>query len=340
MGGGVLGRGEFATVNQAEHVETRERVAVKNIDTNKSCLDKIREEISNHRSLCHRHVLGLRDVIETPGNALMVLDYAGGGDLFDRIVSKGRLPEREARRYFQQIIAGLDHCHANMVAHRDLKPENILLDTEDNVKISDFGLSAKFSEGELLHQSCGSPNYAAPELLRSRFAYMGPAVDVWSCGCILYAMLTGSLPFDADTTSALFRLIKKGQHRMQPFFSSGAQDLISQMLTVDPTARISTAQIKEHSWFLQDLPAELMNAKPEPPPVNTRTELAHDADLGCDMQRIGRGPVDLEFISTFKQTLLPALLSKLGLFLLAQQPPQPVALRPRAQTMPIINLPL
>merc|ERR1712226_762584 len=125
---------------------------------------------------------------------------------------------------------------------------------------------------------------------------MGPAVDIWACGCVLYAMLAGKLPFDADTTSALFRLIKKGQYRMPPFFSSGAQDLISQMLAVGPTARISTAQIKEHSWFLQDLPPELMNARPESS-VSSQSELYQDAELACDMQCANQGSVNLELTS-------------------------------------------
>lgn len=127
----------------------------------------------------------------------MIMEYVSGGELFDYIVKHGKLQEHEARRFFQQIISGVDYCHRHMIVHRDLKPENLLLDHNMHVKIADFGLSNMMLDGEFLRTSCGSPNYAAPEVISGKL-YAGPEVDIWSCGVILYALLCGTLPFDGE----------------------------------------------------------------------------------------------------------------------------------------------
>jgi serine/threonine protein kinase len=170
--------------------------------------------------------------------------------------------ECEARRIFQQIIAGVEHCHENRVAHRDLKPENIFLDKDRNVKIGDFGLSGEMLEGASLRESCGSPNYAAPELFYKNCEYDGPEVDVWSCGVILYALLCNKLPFDADSIPELIRIIKRGKYSVPGFVSDDAKDLIAQMLCKDPKQRITTSAIRKHHWFAKDLPPELAKKSP------------------------------------------------------------------------------
>ena len=145
-----------------------------------------------------------------------------------------QLSEDKARRFFQQIMSGkfdwfiwfiycpafpfenstpifrslgVEYCHRHNVVHRDLKPENLLLDQNLNVKIADFGLSNMMTDGEFLRTSCGSPNYAAPEVISGKL-YAGPEVDIWSCGVILYALLCGTLPFDDEHVPTLFRKIK------------------------------------------------------------------------------------------------------------------------------------
>jgi serine/threonine protein kinase len=165
------------------------------------------------------------------------------GELFDYIVEKGRLLEDEARHFFQQIISGVEYCHRNMVVHRDLKPENLLLDSKMNVKIADFGLSNVMRDGHFLKTSCGSPNYAAPEVISGRL-YAGPEVDVWSCGVILYALLCGSLPFDDENIPNLFKKIKGGIYTLPSHLSPGARDLIPRMLLVDPLKRITIPEIR------------------------------------------------------------------------------------------------
>jgi len=247
--GGFLGRGQFATVNLATHTRTGKQVAIKKIDGAKMDSGKIQKEIDNQRDLKHPNIVALIEVVEHEGNLLIVLEHAGGGDLFELIVARNRLPEDESKRFFRQIIAGINFCHSNYIVHRDLKPENILLDHELNVKLADFGLSADISDGKALTESCGSPNYAAPELLRKNCSYKGPEVDVWACGCVLYAMLTGTLPFDAQRVEDLFRMIKSGTYRMPGYMGNDTRHLITQMLIVDASNRISVAEIMSHTWL-------------------------------------------------------------------------------------------
>lgn len=182
----------------------------------------------------------------------MVLEYAGG-ELFDYIVKKGRMSEPEARRFFQQMLCAVEYCHRYRVVHRDLKPENLLLDDKLNVKIADFGLSNIMTDGNFLKTSCGSPNYAAPEVINGKL-YAGPEVDVWSCGVILYVLLVGRLPFDDDHIPSLFAKIAKGAYILPSWMSAGAAGLIKKMLIVNPVQRATIEEIRQDPWFLIDLP--------------------------------------------------------------------------------------
>lgn len=145
------------------------------------------------------------EVLTTPTDIILVLEYAAG-DLFDYIINHGKFPEPPARRLFQQILSAVEYSHRRKIVHRDLKPENILLDDDLNVKIGDFGLSGNITDGAFLSTSCGSPNYAAPEITEGH-AYAGPEIDVWSSGVILYVMLCARLPFEDDNLPNLYRKI-------------------------------------------------------------------------------------------------------------------------------------
>ena len=186
----------------------------------------------------------------------MVIECVSAGELFDYIVKRGKLPEGEARHLFRQLICAVEYCHWHGVAHRDLKPENILLDEHGNVKVADFGLSNCMRDGLFLYTSCGSPNYAAPEVISAQ-PYPGPEVDVWSCGVILYALLCGSLPFDDESIHTLFRKIKHGDYSIPGHVSDLSRDLIQRMLVVDPLQRISAEDIKLHPWVSADIPRYL-----------------------------------------------------------------------------------
>ncbi|XP_022908510.1 5'-AMP-activated protein kinase catalytic subunit alpha-2 [Onthophagus taurus] len=258
--GQTLGVGTFGKVKIGEHQLTKHKVAIKILNRQKikslDVVGKIRREIQNLKLFRHPHIIKLYQVISTPTDIFMIMEYVSGGELFDYIVKHGKLQEHEARRFFQQIISGVDYCHRHMIVHRDLKPENLLLDHNMHVKIADFGLSNMMMDGEFLRTSCGSPNYAAPEVISGKL-YAGPEVDIWSCGVILYALLCGTLPFDDEHVPTLFRKIKSGIFPIPEYLNKSVVDLLCQMLQIDPMKRASIEDIKKHEWFQKDCPAYL-----------------------------------------------------------------------------------
>ena len=175
------------------------------------------------------------------------MEYIPGGELYNLIERYGRIDENKSRKYFQQIVSAIEYSHMNAVSHRDIKLENILLDSRDNIKITDFGLSSYMKDGEFLETACGSPNYAAPELLLKK-KYCGTEADVWSLGVLLYTLLAAALPFDEPTLPCLYDKIKKGECKFPLHFSPLAEDLIRKCLTVDPMKRIRIPDIKIHPW--------------------------------------------------------------------------------------------
>lgn len=261
--GDTLGSGTFGKVKVGVHQLTGHKVAIKVMNRQKikslDVVGKIRREIQNLKLFRHPHIIKLYQVISTPTDIFMVMEYVGGGELFEYIVKHGKLKESAARRFFQQIISGVDYCHRHMIVHRDLKPENLLLDKYLNVKIADFGLSNMMTDGEFLKTSCGSPNYAAPEVISGKL-YAGPEVDIWSCGVILYALLCGTLPFDDEHVPTLFKKIKSGIYHTPDTMPKTASVLISKMLLVDPVQRATVHDIRLGEWFKFDLPEYLFPA--------------------------------------------------------------------------------
>ncbi len=213
--------------------------------------EKVKREIRFSKYFRHPNIIRLYEVIETNSEIILIMEYAPGGELFD-LICKRKLSENEARKIFQQIIFGLEYLHTHQVAHRDLKPENILLDEENNVKIADFGLSNVMRDGIFLYSSCGSPNYAAPELINGKF-YNGASIDIWSCGVILYALLTETLPFDEEHIPKLYQKIRECKYTLPQVLSDTAKDLIFRMLQGDPMNRITISEIKQHKWFNTNL---------------------------------------------------------------------------------------
>src|SRR5271163_1352921 len=185
----------------------------------------------------------------------MVLEYAPM-ELFDYIVRHGRLGESRSRKFFQQIICAVEYCHRHKIVHRDLKPENLLLDQNMNVKIADFGLSNIMTDGNFLKTSCGSPNYAAPEVISGKL-YAGPEVDVWSCGVLLYVFLVGRLPFDDEYIPALFKKFQGGKFAPPSHAPPGAVRLIQGCLKTSASARLTIPEIRHDEWFDKVRPAYL-----------------------------------------------------------------------------------
>ncbi|KAF9031001.1 Pkinase-domain-containing protein [Hymenopellis radicata] len=288
--------GTFGQVKMAIHTITGQRVAMKyiqkkaiNREKNKT---RVRREFEYMRALRHPHIIKLYEVISTTDYIIFVLEYAPG-ELFNHIVAHGRMSEDKARRFFQQLISGVEYSHRLKIVHRDLKPENVLLDEDLNVKIGDFGLSSVISDGDFLTTSCGSPNYAAPEVIRGGI-YAGPEIDVWSSGVILYVMLCGRLPFEDDNVHVLFNKITHGQYQIPSFLSPDAKSLIEVMLAVDPVKRITVHDITRHPFFTTGLPRYLSPLPPPPGPVlGTLTSLVTPPIRPVDFQVIeGFGRVE------------------------------------------------
>lgn len=178
------------------------------------------------------------------------MEYASSGELFDYIVSNTRIKEKEACKFFHQIVAGIEYIHKLNVVHRDLKPENLLLDHNNSIKIVDFGLSNTYKPGEELKTACGSPCYAAPEMIAGK-KYEGLKVDIWSSGVILFAMVSGYLPFEDPNTGELYKKILACEYKPPKFISQEAKDLIKCILNTDPNKRINIEEIRNHPWYKQ-----------------------------------------------------------------------------------------
>jgi len=253
--GKTLGEGTFAKVKIAKDMETGNDVAIKVLDKEKilkhKMVEQIKREISTMKLVKHPYVVQLLEVMASKTKIYIVLEYVTGGELFDKIVHQGRLKEDESRKYFQQLIDAVDYCHSRRVYHRDLKPENLLLDGKGNLKISDFGLSAlpqQFREDGLLHTTCGTPNYVAPEVINDK-GYHGATADLWSCGVILFVLMAGYLPFDESNLMTLYKKIYRAEFTCPSWFSSGARKLIYKILDPNPRSRITAAQIYKNDWF-------------------------------------------------------------------------------------------
>ncbi|KAK2167663.1 hypothetical protein LSH36_25g00008 [Paralvinella palmiformis] len=295
--GDTLGTGTFGKVKRGQHELTGHKVAIKILNRNKikslDVVGKIRREIQNLKLFRHPHIIKLYQVISTPTDIFMIMEYVSGGELFDYIVKNGKLKEHEARRFFQQIISGVDYCHRHMIVHRDLKPENLLLDRSLNVKIADFGLSNMMTDGEFLRTSCGSPNYAAPEVISGKL-YAGPEVDIWSCGVILYALLCGTLPFDDEHVPTLFRKIKSGIFHVPDFLNKSVVSLLQKMLLVDPLKRATIKDIREHDWFKIDLPEYLFPPQSDVDASIVDTEVIREV---CDKCKVTEEEVHRALLS-------------------------------------------
>jgi serine/threonine protein kinase len=251
----MLGAGAFATVWLGTHRITRRNVAIKIIL--KSTLDseealtRFAREISLLKSMNHPFVAELFEMIEDDSAYYLVMEFIEHGNMLEYVNSHGRLSEDQARRYFCEIISALDYLHnSRFVAHRDLKAENILLDRHNNVRLIDFGLSKQFSKGApTLITACGSPAYAAPEMIQGH-SYT-KAADVWSAGICLFAMVAGHLPYEDANVEGLLQKVVSNEPQYPQSMSRGLVDFLQRLLCKSPDARITIDRLKEHHWFSQ-----------------------------------------------------------------------------------------
>ncbi|KAK7290395.1 hypothetical protein RIF29_04791 [Crotalaria pallida] len=252
--GRFLGQGNFAKVYHSRNLKTGQSVAIKVLNKEMvikvGMTEQIKREIAIMHRLRHPNVVQLHEVMASKTKIYFVMDVVKGGELFDK-VSKGKLKEEVARKYFQHLIDAVDYCHSRGVYHRDLKPENLLLDENGDLKVSDFGLSALFESRKidgLLHTTCGTPAYVAPEVIKKK-GYDGAKADIWSCGVILYVLLAGYLPFNDKNLMQMYRKIIKGDFKCPPWFQADARRLLRRILDPNPKTRITIDKIMESSWF-------------------------------------------------------------------------------------------
>lgn len=257
--GRLLGKGTFAKVYYGKEMVSGESVAIKVINKDQvvkkeGMMEQIKREISVMRLVRHPNVVELKEVMATKTKIFFIMEYVRGGELFAK-VARGKLKEDSTRKYFQQLISAVDFCHSRGVSHRDLKPENLLLDENENLKVSDFGLSAlpeQLRNDGLLHTQCGTPAYVAPEVLK-RKGYDGSKADIWSCGVILYVLLAGFLPFQDENLMNMYNKIFKAQFELPPWFSCESKRLVSKLLVTNPDRRITIPAIMRTPWFRKGL---------------------------------------------------------------------------------------
>ncbi|KAL9227784.1 hypothetical protein vseg_003435 [Gypsophila vaccaria] len=255
--GRLLGYGSFAKVYHARDVRTSQSVAVKIVSRPKveklNMTPHVKREVAIMQRLRHPNIIRIIEVLATKTKVYIIMEYAKGGELFDK-VTKGRFTENLARRYFHQLISAVGYCHSRGVFHRDLKPENLLLDENWDLKVADFGLSAVKAEitenstSTVLYTVCGTPNYVAPEVLAKK-GYFGEKIDIWSCGIILYVLTTGKLPFNDPNLMRLYRQIYRGQFRCPNTMSNELKQLLRRLLDVNPDTRITIEEMINDPWF-------------------------------------------------------------------------------------------
>ena len=312
--GECVGKGASGRVKVAKHRFTGQLAAVKilplqplvnsraSLATQQAKSEKQRlgidREITMMKLMNHPNIMRIYDVYEGEKELYLVLEYVEGGELFDFLVNRGRLHTIEALAYFKQIVYGLNYAHTFSIIHRDLKPENILIHTLNPplIKIADWGMAA-FAPPELqLETSCGSPHYASPEIVNGS-KYEGNATDIWSCGVILYALLTGRLPFDDKNVRTLLSKVKVGKYDMPSYVDPLAKNLLARMLVVDVNRRITVccavstipihtdmAQIPEilsHPWLRAATPGIIY--VPAPPVTELARPLRSAAHIDCDL---------------------------------------------------------
>jgi len=251
----TIGEGSVGKVKLGAHRKTKQKVALKIIPLeslkSSKALKRVQLEISILRLLKHPYVVELVDCFQTDDNLFICLEYMEGGDLYQHLQGNPTgLPLPETFRIFYQLVSGVEYCHSCCIFHRDIKPENILLDaSKTSIKLTDFGMANLCNRQDaLLETACGSPHYAAPEVIQCQ-KYRGSRSDVWSLGVLLFALASGRLPFNDHSLTGVMEKVTAGKYAMPSQFDEGLQDLIRGMLQVDTKKRFGIADIKKHPWW-------------------------------------------------------------------------------------------
>ena len=252
--GRLLGKGAYGKVNLCLHALTGRLVAIKSINKSKITKERQRQKIKIETSIMKtlsdsNNIVKIFEKYETKKHICIVMEYICAGDLLSFIKKRSKLSEPIAKFIFKQIILALQYIHSHNIVHRDIKLDNILIDLDNNIKICDFGVSKIIKKGDILVEQCGTPAYIAPEILKNR-GYEGFGVDIWSAGVVLYAMLSGTVPFKGNDVKELHKLIIEGKYKTIKNVSKEANHLIKCILEVDPKNRIKAEDILVHPWMI------------------------------------------------------------------------------------------
>jgi len=251
------------------------------------------------------------------------MDFMPGGDMCDYLSKNGPMSDTEAIRIMKQIVEGVQYCHEKKVIHRDLKPDNILLDENLNVKISDFGLSGMLKPGTFLQSFCGSAPYCSPEILR-RQAYIGPEVDVWALGVVLYTLVTARFPWAGRTWDQQILSAISGKWTPSNEINPLCRDLLNRMLHPDTHKRATLPEVRRHPWLNR-------TEEPAPPPFpRALSESEVNNSVLLDIAAVGFNP------SQVRRDVLTNAVASPGAVLyhiIAGKPRQKTQLRPRANTV-------
>ncbi|GLU05744.1 hypothetical protein SLE2022_228250 [Rubroshorea leprosula] len=290
--GEQLGWGQFGVIRACSDKLTGEVLACKSIAKDRlvtrddACSIKLEIEIMSRLS-GHPNVVDLKAVYEDEDFVHLVMELCAGGELFHQLEKYGRFTEHEAQDIFKHLMQVVKYCHDNGIVHRDLKPENILLAKKSSsspIKLADFGLATYIKQGQNLHGTVGSPFYIAPEVLAGGY---NQAADVWSAGVILYILLSGMPPFGGKTKSKIFDAVRAADLHFTPDpwdrISVPARDLITRMLCVDPSRRLTAAEVLAHSWMVDG--------------VQAAVELSKHDNWNCRQLEVGECSVSIPFIS-------------------------------------------
>lgn len=247
-----LGAGSFSAVVLVKDRTTLDlyacKVCVRKLFVDKGIYERFEREVRMMEFFRHPNVVELREIIFEEELIFLIMEYCSGGELYHLITERGKLDEWSAIRLFNQIVDGLSYVHARDIAHRDLKPENILLDQEGTIKLSDFGLCHHVDPKiKVMMTPCGSPYYASPEIIQN-VPYDGKKTDVWSLGVVLFAMVTGNLPWKDINQAQLFEQILTGDFEIPLSLSPHLRNLISQLMKINPDERPDITEIKNHPW--------------------------------------------------------------------------------------------
>ena len=248
----MIGKGAFGKVYLGIHILTGQQVAIKSIDKqymkDEHSKRKVFQEVLILKKCNHKNVIKLLEVFENKKYLFIVQEYASEGDLLTYVKERGKLPENEAKELILQIVQGMRYCHRHNILHRDIKLDNILLDKGMVVKICDFGVSRFVKSGQVINEQCGTPAYIAPEILLDK-GYEGCYADLWSLGVLIYATITGTVPFTGNDLDELHSSIIAGEYTFPKYLSEEAKDLISRFLKLNPYSRIDIEAVENHLWF-------------------------------------------------------------------------------------------